>query len=143
MFNIATKKDIEKIEKKIRNAFGKSKKEFADLRIELQNLVQVQVQKQVQNKSKTGLRQVQEKALIHKFRQSRKQQSRQLILEFAAQEIPIADMRIKVMSKFNISKASFHNYVNGLIQEGSLSPSLSPKCVLFRQKLDKEQGVKV
>jgi len=138
MLGLATQKDIKKIENKIRNAFGKSKKELEDLKKEVQVLVQVQVQ----NKSKTSLKHVQEKALIHKFRQSRKQQSKQLILEFTEQKIPIADIKIKVMSRFNISKASFYNYVNDLMQEGSLSPSLSPKCVLFRQKLDKETGVK-
>ena len=44
------------------------------------------------------------------------------------------------MSRLNISKASFYNYVNELMQEGSLSPSLSPKCVLFRQNLDNKKG---
>jgi len=43
MFNLATKKDLEKIEKKIRNAFEKSKKELQELRTEFQNLVREKV----------------------------------------------------------------------------------------------------
>lgn len=96
-------------------------------------------QVQVQNKSKTSLRQVQEKYIIHRLRQSKKTIAKQKILDYAVkQKIPIPEIKVKLMSELNISKASFYNYINELMTDGSLSPSLSPKSVLFRQNLDKQ-----
>lgn len=118
-------KDWRELEKRIRRSFGKRDKITQENKIEIAQLKgAVETLMKVQRKSKTSLRQVQEKTLIHRLRQARKEQAKQQILEFVKQKIPIPSIKIKVMSKLGISKASFYNYVNELITEGSLSPSL-------------------
>jgi len=61
---------------------------------------------------------------------------KQRIMDLAIkQNIPIPEVKRIIMEELGISKASFYNYMNELMGKGSLSPSLSPKSIKFKQSM--------
>lgn len=128
-------------EKNLRESFEKVKKDIDDLgeRMEMLEKSKSPSSLKVQE-SKTSLRQVQERYVLNKFRQSKKKIAKEKIIEYTQQNIPIPNIKIKIMNELNISKASFYNYVNELVREGSLKvqESKSLNKELESKSLNKE-----
>ena len=68
------------------------------------------------DKSKTSLKQTQEKRVIQAFRRTKKQLAKERILEMQ-KNTPIPTIKVKLMQELGISKASFYNYLKELDNE--------------------------